>query len=116
MMKTGLLILLALFSGCATNESVEILQGRINSLEARLSKNELAQTGTETNLKRVENEVGKLASIKTEVNALHSETHSAFKLIATKLGEIKKQLRAYQITKPRAASSASIPTPSPLRD
>lgn len=115
-MKLGLIILMVLFSGCATNETVELLQGRISTLEARLAKNESAVTTTDTNLKRVEGEVGKLAAIKTEVNALHTETHSAFKLIATKLGEIKKQLRAYQITKPRAASNASIPTPSPLRD
>ena len=107
MTRLAAIVAFALLSGCATTESVELLQGRVNALEARLSQNETEVTQTNTNLKKVEDEVSKLATIKSDVNALHQETNSAFKSIAEKLGDIKKQLRKYQIARAKANASVS---------
>ena len=96
---------LMLLSGCATKGSVEMLQSRVNALEAKLAQNEAAVSNTNVSLKQVETEVTKIATIKDEVNELRTENNSAFKSIAEKLSDIKKQLRRYQISRARSAAS-----------
>jgi len=116
MKKMALIMVGALVSGCATRDSLEVLQERVRGLEARIAQNEMNDGNTHSSLNQLTGEVEKIASIRSDVNDLHSETNRGFKLIASKLNEIKKQMRGFQVARPRSTAPAVTNNPPVLRD